>query len=188
VDLIVLLIASVGALLLGHLIFRVIRRSYRLHGKLSIPVSCRQIVAVAPHAVIAYIGLRGSPWLILPDSGPQILVGILIGVVGLIVLIRAFVIFGPIGRAFGNRNDELKTAGVYSWSRNPQIVGYEMFLLGWIILWPSLYIVAALIVFMGVAHQMVRVEEEHLARVHGEAYVRYRNVTPRYFGRPRIDV
>jgi len=183
-DMIVLIVAAATALLIGHLIFGVVRRYYRLHGKLTLPISLLQPVAIAQHAVIGYIGLLESEYPVLPDSAAQTVAGLLSGSFGLIVLVWGFVNFGPIGRAFGIRTDSLKTSGVYRWSRNPQIVGYCLFLLGWVIIWPSEGMFIALLVCMGLVHQMVRVEERHLGRIHGEEYARYRERTARYLGFP----
>jgi protein-S-isoprenylcysteine O-methyltransferase Ste14 len=104
---------------------------------------------------------------------------------GLGIVLAASVAFRSWGRVLGGRVDGLVEPGVYRWSRNPQLVGCGVFLLAFVVLWPSWYTAPAALVYVGVAHRMTRVEEEHLLRSYGEEYEQYRRKTPRYIGLPK---
>jgi len=166
-------------------IFRVIRRDYARHGKLTFWTALLQPVVFALHAALVNLGLTNTYWPRLPSSGIHDVVGLGIGVVGLGILFAALGVFGSIGRVLGQRADVLKQLGIYRWSRNPQIVGYGLFLLAFVVLWPSWQMVVSLLVYMGIAHRMVLVEEEHLRRLHGEEYNKYCERRARYIGLPQ---
>jgi len=80
---------------------------------------------------------------------------------------------------------ELKSEGVYRWSRNPQYVAYMSILLGWAILSGSS--AAWVIGVVGVALFAVApfAEEPWMKGVYGEAYQAYKARTPRFIGIPR---
>lgn len=77
--------------------------------------------------------------------------------------------------------DELKTDGLYAWSRNPQYVADIIMLAGWGILSASLWalpVVAGGIVVLALAPLA---EEPWLEEVYGEIYRRYRMRVRRFF-------
>ena len=77
---------------------------------------------------------------------------------------------------------KLTTSGPYRWGRNPQYVGWFLFLLGFALNDWSLWCLAALLVIAISLHLLVLVEEEHLRRVFGEQYVEFCRKIPRYAG------
>ena len=77
---------------------------------------------------------------------------------------------------------QLTTAGPYRWSRNPQYVGWLLFVLGFALNDWSLWCLAALMVIAISLHLLVLVEEEHLQRVFGARYREFQRQTPRYAG------
>jgi protein-S-isoprenylcysteine O-methyltransferase Ste14 len=78
---------------------------------------------------------------------------------------------------------------VYGISRNPQIVGFFVYALGFALLWPSWYALGWVVFFGPFFHWMVITEEEHLLKLHGDAYRRYCEQVPRYMRlRPRQRV
>jgi len=82
----------------------------------------------------------------------------------------------------------LTVTGPYRWSRNPQYVGWFLFLLGFALNDWSLWCLAALLVVAISLHLLVLVEEEHLRRVFGEPYVEFCRRIPRYVGWGRLRI
>ena len=76
----------------------------------------------------------------------------------------------------------LTQSGIYHWSRNPQYVGYLLFLLGFALTDWSIWCLAALLVVAISLHLLVLIEEEHLRRVFGEQYIDFCQRVPRYVG------
>ncbi len=109
-------------------------------------------------------------------------VGVLIGAVGLGLLSFAVLAFRSMAKMFCLKVGELTEFGPYRWSRNPQLVGWFLFLLGFALQDWSVWSLAALVVVVIYIHLMVLIEEEHLRRVFGEQYVEFCERTPRYIG------
>ena len=59
-----------------------------------------------------------------------------------------------------------------------------MFLLGFALNDWSWWCLVALIIVATYLHLLILIEEEHLNRVFGEPYARYRQIVSRYFSRP----
>lgn len=88
----------------------------------------------------------------------------------------------------GTRMGGLATGGVYRVSRNPQLVGWGLVLLGMAIAGRS---AAALGLWAGYAAMLpgtLRDEERALERAYGSQYRMYRRGTPRYLGLGSIGV
>jgi protein-S-isoprenylcysteine O-methyltransferase Ste14 len=75
---------------------------------------------------------------------------------------------------------QLKTAGVYQYSRNPMYVGVHLFTLAAIILRPDLLTIAAGIYSMVVHHFIIQSEEKFLAKRFGAPYLEYMGKVRRY--------
>lgn len=79
---------------------------------------------------------------------------------------------------------ELVTGGVYRYTRNPQIVGWGMALMGIAVAGRSLK-AFALVALYFLAHRLYFLfEERDLERAFGEEYLRYLERTPRFLGVP----
>jgi protein-S-isoprenylcysteine O-methyltransferase Ste14 len=106
--------------------------------------------------------------------------------IGLVILVIAM---GQLGlpRSFGQEARRLESSGVYRVTRNPQLMGGVMLVIGYVVLWPSWYALGWVILYAILAHMMVLTEEGHLRAVHGEAYARYCKRVPRYLGFPSKD-
>ncbi len=155
------------------------RRNYRTLGRLSLPgLSALLVMFFIPHlALDAAIEYR-------PLSSPIALVGITLAALGLVVCGWAIVVFRSVKKMFCLDHGALTTAGPYRWSRNPQYVGYSIFLLGFALIGWTPECMIALALYATIVHAMVLTEERHLARVFGDAYTVFRNRTPRYLGWP----
>lgn len=86
---------------------------------------------------------------------------------------------------FGGGRHHLRQSGFYGITRNPQLAGFALLILGYALFWISWYTVGWLVLYGAIAHMMVSVEENHLIRTYGEEYRRYCMRVPRYFGWPR---
>ena len=94
--------------------------------------------------------------------------------------------FGSYARSTGQDDPQLISTGIYRWSRNPQVVGWFVLLLGISIAGRSGLALLLTGVFALVLHAYtVRLEEPYLDRVYGEQFGRYKATTPRYLGVPR---
>jgi protein-S-isoprenylcysteine O-methyltransferase Ste14 len=84
-------------------------------------------------------------------------------------------------------NTRLVTEGIYRWSRNPQLVGWTLVLVGLgLIRGSAMVLLLALVVLLGY-RLILPLEEELLGRIFGDAYKTYLHRTHRYFGRPKRD-
>ncbi len=109
-------------------------------------------------------------------------VGIVVGVGGLALCLVAMIRFRAITKILCLNPGELTSAGPYRWSRNPQYVGWLLFLVGFALNDWSWWCLGALGVVAVSLHLLVLVEEEHLRRVFGEPYEDFCRRTPRYVG------
>jgi protein-S-isoprenylcysteine O-methyltransferase Ste14 len=111
-------------------------------------------------------------------------------IIGLIVVITAMI---PLGyfRTMGLRSKKLKTSGLYNLTRNPQLIGYYLILIGFAVSYLSVYAVGWIIIFGISAHWMINTEEEYLLKIYGEEYEKYCKRVPRYLsfkviGKPAV--
>lgn len=70
--------------------------------------------------------------------------------------------------------------GVFRWSRNPIFLGMRVTLLGFFLVLPNAVTLAILLVGDILIQIQVRLEEEHLSRMHGERYRAYTQHTRRW--------
>lgn len=110
-------------------------------------------------------------------------VGVVIGLAGLALCLVGIMYFRSLTKMLCMDTGVLTVTGPYRWGRNPQYVGWVLFLLGFTLNDWSLWCLAALLVVVISLHLLVLIEEEHLYRVFGEQYAEFRRKTPRYLGR-----
>jgi len=114
--------------------------------------------------------------------------GVFVGVVGLALCLYSIITFRSVLKVLCIDPGVLTTVGIYRWSRNPQYVGWFLFLLGFALNDWSLWCLAALLVVAISLHLLVLVEEEHLRRIFGEPYDEYRSKIPQYAGWGRLRI
>lgn len=182
--LIVYLIAVVLLLAAAGVIFGILfRRDYERKGRLS-PFSLLV-------GALIWFAFGGFPAIYLARDWPAVHVGPVAGVMGKISLWGGLAIMflgiAQLGllRALGHKQNALKQTGFYRLSRNPQIIGCALYVLGFAVLWPSWYALGWAIIFAVMAHVMVLGEEEHLRKRYNEDYARYCERVPRYLGLSR---
>jgi protein-S-isoprenylcysteine O-methyltransferase Ste14 len=160
-----------------------VRRDYLQHGKLTRLTSLAQLLVFGGIMAFPYLFNPPQwPWIWLRGDGVPVfqwLAGLLIVLLG---FAAAFATMGWFGlqRAFGRQVQGLVQAGPYRYTRNPQILGGYLLVIGTSIQWPSWYALGWIGLYGIIGHWMVLTEEEHLRAVFGEAYARYCQRTPRY--------
>ena len=77
----------------------------------------------------------------------------------------------------------LMTAGVYARSRNPIFVGLIQLVLGFFLVLPNALTLTIALVTIVLLQVRVLIEEQHLVSSHGDAYLAYCSVTPRWLFR-----
>jgi protein-S-isoprenylcysteine O-methyltransferase Ste14 len=168
-------------IILSCVVFRVvIRRSYRLHRRLT-PIS------VVLQGLI-FFSWGALTWAELPAGWPSNpivpalrIAGWTLLVVGLTSMI-ALIAWFDLRRAAGWRVCGLVRRGPYTFTRNPQILACILGAVGYVLLWLSLHSIGWLVALIVATHMMVLTEEEHLRRVFGSEYQEYCEQIPRYIG------
>jgi protein-S-isoprenylcysteine O-methyltransferase Ste14 len=166
-------------------VFRVqVRRDYLQRGKLT-PIS------IFMETLIFFL-LGGFPYVYGIQGWPEAKVGLILEIIGWTLLVVGLLVIA-IGMVqlgsrsiFGQGSQNLKQNGVYSFSRNPQILGCWLYVIGFAVLWPSWYTLGWACLFAMVAHMMVLTEEEYLERIFGEEYLEYCVRVPRYLKLSRL--
>jgi len=180
------LILSSLMVLFGYLVFRVIvRKEYERRGRLSALSALLECLVFALHANLSYTFLpaRWPSLPSLPDYEFHRAVGLVIFAIGIAVTLWSMISLG-LPKALGKRTGSLHRSGFYRYSRNPQVVAYSLVVIGFALLWPSLYGMGWILIYVAIAHMMVRTEEEHLGRTFGSEYEHYCKEVPRCFPWP----
>ncbi|MBP2098291.1 methyltransferase family protein [Enterococcus rivorum] len=76
---------------------------------------------------------------------------------------------------------ELRTQGIYRFSRNPMYVGYFLFFLGCVLITKSVILFVSLISFQISSHWIILSEERWCQEKFGEKYLSYKGKVRRYF-------
>jgi len=153
------------------------RWEYRKYGKLTLMgllLLCAMLFV--PNLILEYATTYEMPSTLLDY------VGLIVGIVGLALCLISVTFFRSVPKVLCIDAGKLTTSGPYRWGRNPQYVGWFLFLLGFALNDWSLWCLAALLVIAISLHLLVLVEEEHLRRVFGEQYVEFCRKIPRYAG------
>ena len=178
-DPIVAVVIAAGLLLLAGYVFARVRSDYRRRGQLSRPVAVLQTGYFFIYALCSYLFLDSRLTAIASK-------GVLLGFAGLLMIagLSGVLLSMPFlgHRSFGAEVGQLHTSGIYRFSRNPQLAGSFVFIIGYVLLWPSWTGVLWAALWLPISYRMVRAEEEHLASVFGKEYEQYCQRTPRFIG------
>lgn len=79
-----------------------------------------------------------------------------------------------------DQKTELVTTGIYSLSRNPYFLSYDLLFAGILLIFPSVILCLLIIGLVIVFHQMILEEEAYLEKVHGAKYSDYKHHVNRY--------
>jgi protein-S-isoprenylcysteine O-methyltransferase Ste14 len=171
-----LLVACVALILLlfAFVVFRlVVRKAYRSRGKLDLLSSGLQLLVFLCYFCFPYTFAPPAwPWFWrIEGSAPAWLqiIGFVLISLGFMIAFGTMAWFG-LGRAFGREVDGLICQGPYNISRNPQVLGGYLLVVGTAFQWPSLYSLGWVLMHALIMHWMVSTEEEHLACIFGQTY------------------
>ncbi|GAG01468.1 unnamed protein product [marine sediment metagenome] len=175
---------TLSLLAFGYFIFRVVvRNNYLKRNKLSALSSVLEFVFFALHAnaMYFYLPVRWPELPPLADNTVLFSLSIIAIIIGLVIVLLAMV---PLGykRAMGSESKALKTNGLYNFSRNPQLVGYGLLLIGFCLSYFEILSIIWFVIYLVVARWMVQSEEEYLLKKYGEEYKKYCYKVPRYIG------
>ncbi len=112
------------------------------------------------------------------------LIGSIIACSGLICFILSVTTMKDNWRAgfTEDQDTSLVTTGIYSWSRNPAFLGFDLIYIGCVLAFFNIFNIiitaCALILF----HLQILMEEGYLTGAFGEEYIEYKKKTRRYFG------
>ena len=158
------------------------RFEYRRRGSLSaLGLSLLVAMFLASNLILEYATAYEMPSTALDH------IGILIGAAGALLCLISMIVFRSPLQVLCLDPGTLAVTGPYRWSRNPQYVGWFMFLLGFALNDWSWWCLAAMTIIATYLHLLILIEEEHLNRVFGEQYARYRRAVSRYIGRPLLQ-
>jgi len=172
--------------LFGYLVFRVaVRRDYERKGRLSAFSTLLEGLIFFLHANLSYTFLpaRWPAFPSLPDNEFHNAVGLGILAIGIVITLWSMISLG-LCRALGQQTGSLYRSGFYQYSRNPQVIAYSLVVIGFALLWPSIYGLGWILVYGAIVHMMVRTEEEHLGRIFSSEYEDYCKEVPRYLPWP----
>lgn len=171
-------------LLFAFVVFRlVVRRDYAARGRLSPLPSSLQLLVMLGFFSFPY--LYNPPqwarfWRLSSSTHPALFwAGFIMICLGMVLAFGTMAWFG-IGRAFGIKTDGLARAGPYRFSRNPQILGGYLLVIGSALQWLSLYALGWVTMYALISHWMVITEEEHLLWTYGGEFETYCAQVPRY--------
>ncbi len=131
-----------------------------------------QIVSIVVYSKSSYMALR--------------ITGVIITAVGVTVFVMAVIQMKENWRAGVQREEktDLVTTGIYSISRNPAFLGFDLMYIGILCSFFNWYIFVATVLALVLFHlQIVKVEEEFLTETFGQEYIAYKKKVFRYFGR-----
>lgn len=165
-------------------LLRKVGRDYEERGQLSSGSSAVGWASYLLHAGLTILAARRARPLPLGRMPSRTLGGALI-LFGSALFAAGVREFRSFEQMSGLEKGELVKSGPYRYSRNPQVVGWGLALLGAALAGRSpkaLLLVAAFFVLHRVYFS---IEERHLERAFGEEYRRYRATTPRFLGLTR---
>jgi len=171
------------ATLLGaaHLVFAKVRSEYQLKGKLSSLVAILQTGYFILYAFCSYFFLDSR--LSQVNTGNLLFIlAVVCILIGFLLVMFSMPFLGR--RTFGMEVGALRTNGLYRYSRNPQLVGGFIFIVGYTLLWPSWQGALWASLWMEISRLMVQAEEMYLENMFGDEYRAYCKRTPRYIGWP----
>lgn len=79
-----------------------------------------------------------------------------------------------------DQKTDLVTTGIYSLSRNPYFLSYNLLFVGLFFIYPSLILLILIVCLAVIFHFMIIEEEAYLEEVQGASYINYKNKVSRY--------
>ena len=175
------LISTALLLVAAYIVFnRVVAQDYKNKGRLGWWASTLQFLIFVAFFCFPYLYMPPEwAWDWLPNGTWNRLTALVLVLLGMVVAFGTMFWFG-LRRAFGLEVKGIIRIGPYRFTRNPQMLGGWLMVLGVLVYLPSVYHLGWLLIWAVIGHWMVTTEETHLRRVFGEEYERYCEETPRY--------
>lgn len=175
------LVSAFILILFSYITFRVIvKKDYSKKRRLTFISYSLELLIFALHANFMYLFLPVK-WPNIPHFPENIILRI-ISIVFIIIgfIIVAISMFGlGYGRTMGQDKQLLKTKGLYKYSRNPQLIGYGMILVAFVLLYLSWFSLGWFIIYLIIAYFMIKTEEEFLTSNYVKEYQKYCDEVPR---------
>lgn len=114
--------------------------------------------------------------------------GIVIGVAAVVFFAAATITMKNSWRVgIPEEKTSLVTSGIYSWSRNPAFVGFDLLYLSMNLMFFNIPLVLVSVWATVMLHLQILQEEEHMLKMFGREYEEYKKYTMRYWGRKTAD-
>ena len=116
-----------------------------------------------------------------PGDIPYGIIGNIFMVAGGVIIAEAFFEFRSIKRINGLKADKVISTGIYRFSRNPQLIGYHLFLIGFSLPYRSILAIILILIHLIIMNFIfVSGEEKFLEKSLGDEYARYKKRTRRW--------
>ena len=175
------IIYSFLLLLFSYFVFRiVVRKDYQNKSKLTPLSYVLELLVFVLHAnyIYLFIPIQWPDWPSLPANYTIRFVSIFLICIGLLILLIAWFKLGT-ATSFGLDKNKLRSSGIYRYSRNPQLVGYGIFILGFISWYFTWYAVGWFLLYFIISWFMILSEEEFLKKKYDMEYEKYCKKVPR---------
>lgn len=167
---------------------RRVRQEYRTQATLSFVTTVAVWVTYSLHFVLTAYSSWRSLWMLPLQRQVAIGAGATLSLLGVALFVAGIREFRSLKRMSGMRVDRLVVTAIYRWSRNPQNVGWGLFLLGTALSGRSAMALCLVGLFWLSFRLYLPEEERLLERLYDEDYGEYRHRTHRYFGLPRTPI
>jgi methanethiol S-methyltransferase len=125
---------------------------------------------------------HGHLWVVL--FGGSDIAWALVMILSLLFLFAGYMLLSKGWRQIHGAHGGLVTGGVYAYVRHPQYTGLFLFILGFLIQWPTLLTVLMTPILLYAYVRLARREERMMHDRFGAAYMQYVNRTPMFFPPP----
>lgn len=162
-----------------------VRTEYRTQKKLSLLTIAAVWVLYSLHFVLTLVAVYTSSWTLPIPTMLSVVLGAAFMLFGTYFYTAGIIAFRSFSRMSGADTSQLVSRGIYRWSRNPQNVGWAVFLGGIALAGRSGMALLMALLFWLMFRIYVPIEEEFLGDVFGSKYRDYCTHTHRYFGFPK---
>ena len=162
-----------------------VRAEYRQEPRLSNLTVVSVWMLYSVHFVVTAVAATTSYWPFPLGGVVRLAACTLLISAGAVLFVGGIVSFHSFRRMSGMNASKLVTTGIYRWSRNPQNVGWTLFLLGVAVAGRSGLGLLMAGFFWATFLWYVPAEEEFLERIFGQEYLAYKGWSHRHFGPPR---
>lgn len=165
-------------------VLRKVKRDYEARGRLSPEASTAGWILYLTHAALTVAASHRSRGSLQIGSMKLSLSGGALTIFGTVLFRAGVKEFRSFEKMSGLETGNLVMSGPYRYSRNPQVVGWLLGLLGLALIYRSVTGLSLVAAFLFVHRLYFAIEEQHLERTFGEEYRRYKARTPRFLGIP----